>query len=622
MVVLFTLVLLVLVSVAGMLFDGGMAAATRRQAQAAADTAALAAAQAIATGNNGATAAGTISGANGFPASTTNCSGATVSGVTLNNPPASGPNAGNSGYVEVVVQRPMRTGFSGLIGQSCWMVSARSVASVNSSAVAPCNFCSLNTSSSNHTLVLKNSATLRVDGDIYVNSSNGGTTPGVCTLKSWNVCGDGFDIFGTGGSISANAISAVGGWETHDLNIATADTLALKNGNPCPEHPNPPSQAQTANVCIHMPVLVDPLNDATKPGNIVNPPSAGSRPVAGLNGCPAYATSGSGTSSSPILLTLSTGTPTICPGTYYGGIKISSSASVTMAAGVYNIVGGGFQVLNSASVNGSAGVMIYNSSGSGEAVNTTPGTDHVPAAVSGRANPKISSHLSSSNANSAPGESTTYKIEFDKNGTGVTAPSGTVDFYDGDTIVCPAVPLVSIGGTKVRATCTQSYDIWGTRAISAVYLGDSVYNGIGDTYTQTIATPSGTTIKAITINTTGVVKLYGPKSGTYGGLTIFQDRSSNLVVTISPGSSGVTCPGGFMTATLNGAAAWKDGCGAIGGLQGTIYAPNQNALVLITAGGLAPLQVMAGQIEVDSGANARFAYNSSVFANGHVHLVE
>lgn len=623
MIVLFTLVLLVMVAVAGMLLDGGMAAQTRRQAQAAADTAALAAAQQIAIAANGTSAAQTIAASNGFAASTTDCSGATITGVTVNNPPASGAYTGNSSYVEVIVQKAMRTGFSGIVGQSCWMVSARAVASVNSSAVATCNFCSLNSSTSNHTLVLKNSSTLRVDGEIYVNSANGGTTPGVCTLKQWNVCGDGFDVFGTGGSISAKAISVHGGWETHDLNIATADTLDKNaDGTDCNEHPNPPSQAQTANVCIHMPVMPDPLNDPSKPGNVVAPPAAGSRPIAGTNGCPSYATSSPGTSGSPQLLTLSSGTPTICPGTYYGGIKISNTAAVTMMAGVYNIVGGGFQVLNSASVDGSAGVMVYNSSGSGEAVNTTPGTDLVPPPVAGHQNPKISKSLTSSNPNSNPGESTTYTIELDKNGTAITAPTGTVDFYDGTTIVCPAVPVVSIGGTKVRATCTQTYDIWGTRAISAVYSGDSVYNAIGDTYTQTIATPSGTSIKAITISTTGMVKLYGAKAGAYAGLTIFQDRTSNLVLTLSPGSSGVSCPGGFMTAALNGAAAWKDGCGAIGGLQGTVYAAHQDALVLITASGLAPLQVIAGQIEIDSGAQARFAYNASVFANGHVHLVE
>jgi Flp pilus assembly protein TadG len=623
MLVLFTLVLVVLISIAGMLIDGGMASAVRRQAQSAADTAALAASKAIGVGSNGTTAASALAAANGFPNSTTDCSGASIAGVTLHTPPTSGPFSGNPGYVEVVVQRPMRTSFSQIVGQSCWMVSARAVASVTSSSVAECNFCSLNNSSDNHTLVLKNSATLRVDGEIYVNSTNGGTTPGVCSLSKWNVCGDGFDIFGAGGSISAKAISVVGGWETHDGNIAVADGRdTLPNGTLCPEYPKPPSQPVESNVCIHMPVMADPMNDPTKPGNVVQPPTPGSRPIAGVNGCPSYATSGTGTAATPVLLTLSTGTPTICPGTYFGGIKISGTAAVTMVAGVYNIVGGGFQVLNAASVDGTAGVMIYNSSGSGEAVYTTPGTDHVPAAITGHYNPKLAPGLSSDDATSSPGQTVTYTMQVDKN-TSALAPTGVVDFYDSDSVICNDVALTLVAGstTKMKATCSATYSVWGTRAISAVYKGDAIYNGIGDTLTQSITAPSGS-IKPITINTTGSVKMYAPKSGAYGGLLIFQDRTSNLVITLSPGSSGVTCPVGFMTSTLTGAAAWKDGCGPLGGLQGTVYAPHPDALVLITAGGLSVLQVIAGLIEVDSGADARFAYNASLFTNGHVHLVE
>jgi hypothetical protein len=63
-------------------------------------------------------------------------------------------------------------------------------------------------------------------------------------------------------------------------------------------------------------------------------------------------------------------------------------------------------------------------------------------------------------------------------------------------------------------------------------------------------------------------------------------------------------------------------CGAIGGLRGTIYAGNQNALVYITASGLANLQVIAGEIRIDSGANARFAYTPQFFANGSIRLIE
>jgi Flp pilus assembly protein TadG len=620
MVVIFTLCLLVLVAVAGMLLDGGMASANRRQAQAAADTAALAAAKAYATGGDATSAALAIAATNGFASSTTNCSGGTITGVSVNNPPTSGSYNATPGYIQVVVQRAMRTGFSGLVGQPCWMVSARAVASVNNSAVAPCNFCSLNDTNDNHTLVLKNGATLRVDGEIYVNSASGGNSGG-CTTSAWKVCGDGFDVFGAGGYISAKTISTVGGWETHDLNIATADSLAQLNGADCPQHPNPPSQTQTANVCIHMPVMVDPLNDGSRPGNIVYPPAAGARPVAGVNGCPSGATSGPGTASNPSLLTMSSGSKTICPGTYYGGVQIKSSASVTMLAGTYVVVGGGFQVLNSSSVDGSAGVMIYNASGTGEAVNTTQGNDLVPPNQAGHVNPG-GVNLTQDHSSTAPGASVLYTMTVDKGGGSNNAPTGTVDFFDGNIQICAAVPLASAGTTKRTATCTQTYEIWGTHAIEAVYSGDTTYNAIGDAVTHTVTTPGGTTIGPVTLLTTGSVKLAGPTAGAYSGLTIFQERSSNLTITIQPGSGGPTCPSGFMTASLTGGAAWMSGCGAIGGLRGTIYAPNDDALVYITASGLAPVQVMAGMIEVDSDADARFAYDAAYFANGTIHLVE
>src|SRR5207253_5705025 len=117
------------------------------------------------------TAAKTIAASNGYAVNYTDCQNKSQNnGVIVTIPPSSGAFSGKDGYVEVTVQRPMRTSFSGIVGQGCWMVSARAVAIATSNEVATCNFCSLNNTSKNHTLVLKNSATLRVDGEIYVNS--------------------------------------------------------------------------------------------------------------------------------------------------------------------------------------------------------------------------------------------------------------------------------------------------------------------------------------------------------------------------------------------------------------------------------------------------------------------
>ena len=614
MVVLFCLCLVAIAAAAGLLLDGGMAQATRRQAQAAADTAAMAALKATSSGTSATVAAESIAALNGFPASTPDCSGAIVAGVSVNNPPTTGPSAGQAGFVEVIVRRAMRTGFAAIVGQGCWMVSARAVGVANGIGGSGCTFCSINNTSSNHTLVLKNSATLRIDGEIYVNSTNGGTTPGVCSVDDKSVCGDGFDVFGAGGYISAVKISTVGGWETHDGNTAAADAIT-----PGCEWYTPTGQATPSNVCVHMPVMVDPFNDPAKPGNIVEPPAPGNRPIAGTNGCPSYALSGPGTVTSPSKLSI-TNSATICPGTYFGGIRLRNNASVTMLPGVYVVIGGGFAVENNASVDGSAGVMIYNSSGNGTEVNTTEGTSEVPPPLSGQVQPK-SPDLDSDDPSTDPGETVVYTFTVEKASAG-PVPTGTVTFYDGDTIICDNVELVPQGDNKkADATCTQIYTNWGTRSISAIYWGDGYYAATGDAMTQTIASPS-TVIAPVTILTTGVVKLSGMASGSYSGLTIFQDRTSNLVLTIQPGSSGVTCPANYMTADLSDPTGWMTGCGAMGGIRGTIYAAHKNALVFITASGLAQLQVLAGMIQVDSAANARFGFHSAFFANNRVHLTE
>jgi Flp pilus assembly protein TadG len=134
MIVLFGLCLIAIIAMAGLLIDGGMAWANRRQAQAAADTAALAGAKAIA-GGNVTTAAQIIGGANGFGAGT-DCGGNALpnAGVTVNRPPLTGPHTvandpvHANDYVEVITTRKMATTFASAVGQSCWMVSARAVA--------------------------------------------------------------------------------------------------------------------------------------------------------------------------------------------------------------------------------------------------------------------------------------------------------------------------------------------------------------------------------------------------------------------------------------------------------------------------------------------------------------
>jgi hypothetical protein len=202
---------------------------------------------------------------------------------------------------------------------------------------------------------------------------------------------------------------------------------------------------------------------------------------------------------------------------------------------------------------------------------------------------------------------------------GGATPTGLMSFFDGNSTItgCDNVPSVDIGSGNAQATCATSWSTFGTKAVSAVYYGDAVYNAIGDTLTINLPAPAGNTIAPINITTTGTVALSGPTSGTYKGMTMFQDRTSDLTITLSPGLPANPCTGGWM----NGSDAPKP-CGALGGIQGTIYAANDNALVYITASGSANLQVISGKIQVDSDVDARFSFTPQFFANGSIHLVE
>lgn len=662
-IVLFALCLVAIIAMAGLLIDGGMAWANRRSAQSAADAAALAAAKAVVAGHNVTTVpnAGTgIANTNGFPTTTLNCSGATVPGVTVNRPPSSGPHslandpAHANDYVEVITTREMTTTFAGIVGQNCWMVSARAVASIGSPSVASCSFCSLNKGDKNHTLLLAkgdSGANLRVDGDIYVNSTNAdwaaNQTAAVCTSgygkdTGYHVCGDAFDVFGGGGYISAKTIGVVGGWETHDTDITTADGLAAG----CTYHPEPPSYAglipvPVGNVCIGMPQIPDPLNDPNKPANVINPPDSSSLTTPSAANCPSGNTFPNGTS----ITNITAGTHTLCPGIYNGGLAISGGTT-TMLAGVYYIGGGGFAVSGSATVDGSAGVMLYNTTSTGEFDSVNPGSDLFSDGVASQTKdvggPVLDSDAAGDTIN--VGAAVTYTYKFTQAGGGAPAPTGTIIFYDGLTPIsaCTAQPITLVAG-KYQATCAiaaGTYTQYGTRYITAIYSGDTTYRpspcslktpgGAGcpnvgsDPYTLTIRPPTGAVVGAgtVSISTTGgTVKLFGPSSGTYSGLTIFQGRTVPNNITLSPFGSGLaSCPSGFMTTGIPTTA--PPPCGALGGIQGTIYSANDSSTIIIDASGISDLQVIAGKIQVNSGTDARFAFTPGKFANGTIRLVE
>ena len=130
--VLAALCLIGMLGFAALSLDGALLQQDRRAAQAAADSAALAAAGNLFANwrtNKGQDPAGTAANealaaaaANGFTNDGVN------STVTVNIPPLSGDHVGQAGYAEVIVQQYQRRAFSAIWGSNAVTVKARAVA--------------------------------------------------------------------------------------------------------------------------------------------------------------------------------------------------------------------------------------------------------------------------------------------------------------------------------------------------------------------------------------------------------------------------------------------------------------------------------------------------------------
>ena len=125
MLVIFTLALVAMIAMVGLVIDGGAAYAQRRGQQNAADLAALAAANALYDGQN---QAGAETVAKGVTATNGYAHGINGVGVTVTFP---------DGEVKVDVLAPHRNYFSGVVGQNSWQVTttASAVAGVPDTAV-------------------------------------------------------------------------------------------------------------------------------------------------------------------------------------------------------------------------------------------------------------------------------------------------------------------------------------------------------------------------------------------------------------------------------------------------------------------------------------------------------
>ncbi|MDP9236393.1 MAG: Tad domain-containing protein [Chloroflexota bacterium] len=319
--VMAVLFLTVLLGSAGLAVDTGMLYTRRTNMQNATDSAAMAAAETMAVTGNRTSA---VAAATAYMQSNGFTEGVGGAHIVVDNPPTTGPHAGDSAYFEVKVSASVPTLFLKLLGTKLSDAASRSVAGVNGIDVLPYNFVALHHDAGcgdNHMLLIKVGGTLTVDGGIYVNSCNNH---------------DGFDEFGAGGSMTAKEIRTVGGWETHN-----GDLVCLEGHAACCA-----LSSSSGGVYADCPTTLQPI--------LADPFASLAAPVFS-----SY-TIRHGTAAAPSLYTISSGTVTLQPGVYYGGLDIKSTAQVTLSPGVYIMGGGGLAVLNSATLSGD-GVLIYNS---------------------------------------------------------------------------------------------------------------------------------------------------------------------------------------------------------------------------------------------------------------------
>lgn len=270
-----------MVGVAAIALDGGVLLDDYRQAQAAADAAALAAAIDLAQNfptNQGADPSGTAAksaqttaSANGF---TNGSNGATV---TVNIPPKSGTFSGQAGYAEVIVQYSQARYFSGIFGSAPITVQARAVAR------------GLQTAFSKAAILL-----LDPNGAQALNDQGGGLTV-------------------TGAPVLINSSNSMAAYLTGNA-ILTAPQVEITGGS-----------SMSGNAYIQ--------------GSV----SYGAKPTPDPLAKLAVPDSSTMTVQASSVSSYSGGVVSLKPGVYKGGI-INTGATITMAPGVYYLNGGGLNL--------------------------------------------------------------------------------------------------------------------------------------------------------------------------------------------------------------------------------------------------------------------------------------
>lgn len=287
-----------LLALTGLVVDGGLLYLSRRQAQNAADAAALAGAKTLSLTWDDVQARNTAlyyAGLNGFD------NDGVQDSVHVAHPPDAGEFAGNPNFIRVTIVVTNPTYFIHLVYGGPARASASSTAGVEPCPPAP-SVMTLHPSAC-QAFDMRGNATLRVlQGGVIVNSA--------CQSDA---------LYATGNVqlVSDGCILVTGKYRV--------------DGASATVHPRPNiGVTPTAN-----PLASTPLPD--------------------LAGLPIR----HGTPHQPRTLRILHGDVTLSPGIYYGGIEILANASVTLEPGLYVMAGGGLEIRANATVTGQE-VCIYN----------------------------------------------------------------------------------------------------------------------------------------------------------------------------------------------------------------------------------------------------------------------
>jgi hypothetical protein len=286
--------------------DMGYMEHEKTKMQSTADASAIAGASALAGGSSLITAAADEAARlNGFT------SGTNGTTVTVNNPPKSGPNTGNSSYVEVIISQPQKTFFLHALGYTQITVGSRAVA--ESQSAGGCMYA------------------LDASAALAFNLSNG--------VNISSSCGVLVD------SSSSTGLSVVGGSTLTTTSVGVAGSnYAVNNGGSIVKY----SGGSSLTPATGMIPVPDPL--ASVPA-----PTVSGCTYTGTQTYNAYTASQSPPYS---------GQYSITSGTYCGGIQASNGISLTFGSGTYILAGGGMSLQNGGGTTTGSNVTFYNTTGS------------------------------------------------------------------------------------------------------------------------------------------------------------------------------------------------------------------------------------------------------------------